>query len=308
MGVHVASDFVRLMDSRLKSVMEDRKKYNELKTMIPTFYKMETSDSAWEEYTSISGLPDIPRFNGRMTTLSVSQGFIYRIEPAEFGAKVVSQRKLIDDNKYPVLRNFGTQLVDSMYRTREKYGVKTFGNATSTAFDFMVSEEGVALVSTAHLTKVPNISTASGFSNSGTSAMSKTSVAATWILMRQFKADNGERFEGSDNFAIVCPINKGDHAREIVGTAKGLDTAEGNINPQYKRYQVIEYPLLDNYSTTSWYMVNLDLMKEDLIWLDRIKPETNSNIDFNTLVTEQSVYSRWGYGHRGWRWVYGHTV
>jgi hypothetical protein len=307
MGVPItSSQQVRLLQENLREVGE--KRYEGIKSMIPETFRVVDSDSAREEFYDVGSLPDIPEFNGKLSTLSVAAGFHKIIEPKEFGAKVNIERKLIDDKKYAVLDNFAGKLMDSAMRTREKAGVKLFSNSFSTAYDFMTkNEEGVALCSSSHTTK-SGASTANGFDNAGSSAINKVSIAATKILMKKFRDDQAERIQVSDNLGIVVPDELVDIANEVNSTPKSMDTAEGNINTQYNQYKIIPYSLLGDTSTTDWFMVDLDKQKESAIWLDRIKPEISSTVDFNTYLKEISVYMRHAYGYIDWRWVYGHNV
>ena len=300
-----SSQFVRLLDERLLEVAENQ--YNELPSMIPTLYRTINSDSAWEEFYSVGAVPDIPEFTGKLTSLGIAPGYHIKIEPKEHAAEIQSERKLIDDKKYAVLDGKVSGLITAAQRTREKYGARAFSRAFSTAFDFMTSEEGVSLCSSSHTTK-SGTSTSSGFDNSGTSAISKTSVAATRLLMRRFRNDISERISISNNLAIICPDNLADTAYEITNTPKSLDTAEGNVNPQYQRYKVIPYMLLDDTDTNDWFMVDLDAMKKSLIWIDRIKPEIKNTVDFATYILRIAVYFRCGYGFLDWRWIYGQNV
>jgi hypothetical protein len=300
-----SSQFVRLLDERLSSVAEGRLK--NLKSMIPTFFDVKSSDSAWEEFFSIGDVPDIPEMNGKKTRLSIAPGYHIKIEHKEYGAYLEFERKLLDDKRYSVLNSRATKLLESAYRVKEKQGVRLFGNSTSVAFDFQTHEENVALVSSSHTTK-SGTSTATGFDNSGTSAMTKTSVAATRILMNEFLSDISERIEMSDNLGIVCPYNLADTAEDIVGTPKGYETGNHTRNSEYGRYKVIPYQRLDDYDTDNWYMVDLDSMKENACWFDRIKPEIQTERDFLTEGLRTSVYCRFSYGHRDWRWIYGHVV
>ncbi len=300
-----SAQFVRLLDKRLRLVEEA--KYKSLPSMIPVLFDVLSSDSAFEEMFGVGSLPDIPLFTGKLTTLSIAPGFYNKVEHKEFAASVQADRKLIEDKKYAVLDNFAEKLMESAQRTREKYGVRPFAFAHSTAFDFQTSEEGVALCSSAHATKA-GVSTASGFSNAGSSAFSKTAVQATRILMRQFRNDIGERIEVGNNLALLVPDNLADEAAELVGTDKGMDSAEGNINVNYKRYKVIPYPRLDDYDSNNWFMIDLDRMKDDLKWFDRISPETKHTVDWDTYMLRYAVYFRCSYGHKDWRWLYGHSV
>lgn len=301
----VSSAFQRLLYDGLREVGE--RTLTETKSMIPMLYNMMTSKKAWEEFFEVGAVPDIPEFQGKLTTLSVHPGFYVKVEHKEFGAKLEFERKFLDDKRYGALGANATGLMESAMRVKEKYGVRPFGNAFSTAFDFMTHEENVALCSSSHTTK-SGTSTSSGFDNAGTTAISPTAVSATRILMKQFRNDISERIDISDDLALIVPDNLSDRADEIVGTKLGLDTTEGNMNPQYKRYTVIPYARLDDYDTNNWFMVDMKSMKRNLVWFDRIMPEINTNIDFNTFSTSVSVYFRCSYGWRDWRFIYGHAV
>lgn len=300
-----SGQFVRLLDKRLRLVEEQ--KWKNLPSMIPTLFNVMSSDSAWDEFYYIGDVPDIPKSVGKIPYLPVAPGFVFRIEPQEYMAGLQFERKLMDDKKYSVLEDGAGKLVFSAHRTREKLGVRAFAYAFSNAFDFEVSEEGLSLCNSAHLTK-SGASTATGFSNVGTTSLTKTGVQATRILMRQFRSDIGERIEISDNLALIVPDNLADYAYELVGTPKMMDTAEGNINVNYKRYEVIPYLRLDDYSSNVWFMVDKDAMKRDLLWINRIEPETKHIVDFETYVYKIALYFRCGYGFKDWRFIYGQNL
>lgn len=297
--------FVRLLKTNLKEVVE-----NDLAGLTDhgdKFYRKIDSDSAQEEFYNIGGLPDFEEFNGKLTYVGQAPGFYNKIEPKEFTLGTQTERKFIDDNKYGVLRNQGTALGRALVRTKAKYKARPFVNAFSSAYDFLQSEEGLSLCNSSHTTK-SGTSTASGFDNAGTSSMTKTTVAATWLAMRQFRDQDSERIEMDDSFALIVPDTLGDTAEEIVGTEKGLNTAEGTVNPQKGRYNVERYMRLDDYSTSNWYMVNWTLMKKYLIWINHTDADYNNTVDFDTFALKHSMYSRWGNGTLDWRFIYGHNA
>ena len=281
--------------------------FNDLPKQGKELYKVVDLNKAEYQTYGVSGLSDIPEFNGKLSYLGRAPGYWSKIEPKEFAAGVITERKFIDDNQWPVLRDNAGALVRSLGRTQEKYRARPFNYAFSTAFDFMQSEENLSLCNDSHLTK-SGTSTTNGFDNKGTSALSKTSVAATWLAMRQFRDSISERIEMSDNYGLIVPDTLGDSAEEIVGTVKEVDTANNNINPQYGRYKVFRYMRLDDFDTNNWFMVNWDLMKKYLIWVERISYENDTIIDFETKSVKHSIYSRWGNGWDNWRFVYGHQV
>lgn len=307
----VSEQFIRLLDDRLKEVARDT--FTELDEMIDRFYRVETSEHAWEEFYGVGSTPDIVPFDGKIQYLPVFPGYYTRIEPKEFAGGIQIERKLIDDDRYNVIQSRQAGLIDSYARVKEKYGAQGFGYAFSSAFTFMQSEEGVALCSSSHTTK-SGASTSSGFSNAGSTALSKTAIAATRIIMRQFRNDIGARITVNPTWLVV-PDTLYDTACECVGqTDSGarstLDPDSGNnkVNSQYGRWTVVSYPRLDDYDTNNWFMVDAVKMKEFLRWFDRIKPDIETDRDFDTKMIKQSIYGRYGYGWTDWRWVYGHNV
>lgn len=306
MGVPLdSSQFVRLFDKNLREVTEN--KYNALPSMIPEIYRMIKSDSPWEEFYNVGAVPDIPEFTGKLSALGISPGYHTKIEPKEYAGEIQLERKLLDDKKFGVFDDAATSLITSAQRTREKLGARTFSNAFSNAFDFATSEENLSPCNDSHTTK-SGTSTTTGFDNAGTSAASKTAVAATRLLMRRFRNDISERINIGDNLGIVCPDNLADIFEEINRTPKSLDMAEGNVNMQAGRYKIITYRLLDDTDTNNWWMVDLDAMKKDLVWIDRITPEVKRTSDFSTYILRIAVYFRCAYGFLDWRWIFGHSV
>jgi phage major head subunit gpT-like protein len=297
-----SSRFVRLFDKRLRKVGEDQ--FKEISPMIDSLYNRMPSDSAWEEFFEIGALGDIPEFNGKITSLSISPGYYNRIEPKEYAGQIEFERKLLEDKKFAVLDGRASQLASSAKRTMDKIAVRDFAYAFSASFDFLYSEEGKPLCSTTHLTKGGYTTTNGGFSNSGTSALSKTSVAATRLAMRRFRNDIGDRIQIEPDTLLV-PDNLYDTAMEIVGSEYDPLSANNTINMQYKRFKVVPYLRLDDYSTANWFMIDSSLMKLFHVWIERVAPQTNNTIDFDTFIWKYSVYFRIAYGFLNWRWIYG---
>ncbi len=300
----VSTQFVRLLDARLREVSE--RTFTEIPTQIPQLYRTLDSDSAWEEFYEIGSVPDIPEFTGQLQYLSIAPGYYTKIEHKEYAGGIQIERKLLDDKKYAVLDDRAAGLAESAARVREKFGVRPFAYAFSSSFDFMTSEENLSLCNTAHTTK-SGTSTTSGFSNSGTSALTATSVAATRLLMKKFRNDISERIVISPDTLIV-PDNLADKAAEIVGTPKGLYSAEGTVNVQQGRFKVIPYLRLDDYDTNNWFMTDMKLQKKFLVWIDRVRPDRNNTIDFETFLMKHSIYFRMSNGSLNWRFMYGHNV
>lgn len=300
-----SAEFRKLLTKGIRKVIED--KWKALPSKRDQLYNVMTSDKAVEQFYAIGSVPDIPVFTGLVNYLPIHPGYSTQIEPAEYAGGLMFERKLLDDLQYNVMTRRAEKLVTAAARTQEKVSVRPFAYAFSSAFDYMVSEEGVALCSNSHLTK-SGTSTANGFDNLGTSALSKTSVAATRIAMRQFRDDISERIDVGDDLCLVVPDSLEEAAYEIVKTPKGLDTEEGNVNFQYGKYEIITLPRLDDYDTKNWFMGWKSQMKQDLIWIDRVKPETKTTWDFDSYILKLALYMRFANGWIDWRWCFGNQV
>ena len=295
----------------LKEVSLDRMKYNERNSMIDKIYRTVPSSKAVEEFFSQSQVPDITEFTGRFSEVKVTPGYSTKIELAQFGAFLETQRTLMDDDQYSVftLSELEAGLMDSADRVREDKAVAPINNATSSAFDFISNqEEGVALASNSHTTKVVGVSTASGFDNLGTSALTKTSMAATKILIKKFKTPIGKKWSQSRRWGLLVPTSLEHKALEINNTPWGLDSGQRNENTHAGSLEIIVWDRMEDASTTNWAMVDLDLMKRNMVFLDRVKKETERERDFMTKAIRQSIYDRYALGHVDWRHIFFHST
>ena len=203
---------------------------------------------------------------------------------------------------------------DTAHTPKEKAAVKAFGYGFTTSWDFMTNEEGVSLFNPFHTTK-SGVSVASGFSNAGIAALNKTSLSATWILTQMFRDDIGELFE-ADFDTVLCPLALYDTALEVTGydprtgATSDMDPNSANhrINTNYKRFKVIPWKRLDLYSTKNWFLIDSKLAKKFLLFIDRVKPETATEVDFHTFAIMQSLRGRFGWGWQNWRFGFGQSV
>jgi len=310
----LSAEWVKLLNNDLKEVANDRQTFLDRMSMVDRIYRRVSSNRAWEEFFSVGQVPDVQAFTGRLAQLDMTPGYSTKIEPSQFGGFVESERTLIDDEQYGKLRDISAGLVDAAHRVREDKAVAVVNNATSSAFDFISNqEEGVALASNSHTTKKVGVSTAAGFDNLGTSALNPVSTAATRINMKNFRSPIGKKWMGSRRFALLVPTSQEFKAREIVGTEKGVSDASGfsaehRKNVQEGLYEVIVWERMEDSSTTSWAMVDLDMMKKCMIFIDRVNAETEREVDFMTKAVRQSVYDRYAFGFIDWRWIFYHSV
>ncbi len=303
--------FQLLVDNVVRKAHEDSEFIKELhqeESFRKSMYNISKTDRAFEEFYGVSGIGDIPRFNGTLEYLTPYPGYLQRIEPVEFAAGMAIERRFWNTNLSGTLKNYAQMLKVAAHRTKEKYACKGYAKLNSTAFDFMpLNEEGVAIASTTHTTKDTSVSTASGFSNLGTSAFDEDSVEATRLLMRGFRGLNGERLSVNPD-TLIIPDDLSRVANEINSTKTGLYGAEGTVNVQNNRWKIITWSMLGDYSTKNWMMADSRLIKKYAVWLTGVEDEPANIIDFETKVIKHSLYNVWGYGFQGWQFIYFHQV
>ena len=276
-----------------------------------TLYSKMGADSAYYEKYGVSGLPDIPRFDGVMRYIDVSPGYGVRIEPDEFAAGVELERKLWENNLYNVMKDWPREFAVASHRTKEKSAIKGYANLNSAAFDFMPwNEEGVPIASTAHTTKNDYVNTTAlgGYSNLGTSAFNPTSVEATRILMKGFRGLNGELLAVNPD-GLIGPTTLDKAFEEVTATPLGLYDATHTVNVQHNRkwdWKTSQY--FNDYSSKNWIMVDWGLLKKLAVWITRIEDEGGAKIDFETFRLKFSTYSYYGYGFLGWQAFYFQQV
>ncbi|MHC4708268.1 MAG: phage major capsid protein [Planctomycetota bacterium] len=275
-----SSQFVRLLDKRLREVAEG--KYNDIPSRINDFYKVMSSDSAWEEFYEVNSVPDIPEFVGKLTELGVTPGYHTKVAHKEYAAFVQTERKFIDDKKYSVLDNRAMSLMEAAARTREKQAVQPFTNSFSASHPFMTTEHGEALCANSHGNKSGASTTPTD--NLGTTALGKAALATARLAMKKFTNGIGEHIDVGDDLMVLVPIALRDTADEIVGTPKGLYTTEHTINVAAGRYEVMDWMRLDDSDTNDWWLIWKSQMKKDLLWLNRIMPETKMTVDWDTYM------------------------
>jgi len=304
-------NFARLLDRNLTKVLEDY--LSPTKLVAPQLFGTDKTTRLGEEYWEVGSVPDIPKFDGRLQYISVSPGYYTKIETQEFAAGIMIERRLIDTKQFRVMNNLQNGLARSLARVKEKKAANILNYAFSAAWEFMSNEEGVALCA-AHSTK-SGVPTTTGFTNYGTSALSKTSLAAARVAMMKFKDDIGEFFDVTPDTLIV-PVALYDTALEITGydprsgaeSEKDPTTNYNTINVLYKQFKVIPWIYLDTVSTTNWFLADSRYLKQFIIWLDRIKKEPNTITDFETFSIKHSLYSSFGCGWINWRGLYGSIV
>lgn len=307
MSVPVTSGaFGDLLDPRFQKIFNDR--YKQLPDMLSKFFSMPSATAAptKADYrtSSVGTLGDVPEFTGSVTYDDVSQGYDGVITPKEYATGFQIERKLFDDDLYNIMDSKPKNMATAYQRTRQKHGALLFNNAFSVDTTWNSFSENVALCSDSHTT-TSGASTASGFDNLVTSALSAVALAAARIQMVNFRGDRAERISVVPSM-LVIPPDLYQTAFEIVESSGQPDSANNNANVHKGRYDVVEWNYLTD--VNNWFLIDETTMKDAVLWIDRVAAEFAMVEDFDTLVGKWRLYARYGHGHNDWRWILGAQV
>ena len=300
---HISENFADLLDPRFEKIFFEQ--FDQEPTMLPTAYTMVGTNGRVDmRWSQVGTLPDWAQFSGTVGYQTSSQGFDTVATPLEFTSGIQVERKLFDDDQYSIMDQRPRSLATSAARTREKDGARLFNNAFSVDTLFYNNSEAVALCSDSHTTN-SGASTAVGFDNLGTAALTATAVAAARIQMRDFRDDQAEIININPT-EIWYPINLYEEAFEIINAAGKVDTDLNNPNVHRGAYTTFEWHFMSD--TNNWFMADGSMRKQSVFWTDRIAIEFAMAEDIDTLIAKWRGYMRYAPAQVDWRWVFGSQV
>ena len=285
----LAKDFRKIYMGNLKGI----------EVMVPDLFNVLSSDAAYEKTSAVGAVPDFTEFTGKIGEVSPTQGYDKSYTFTEYAAKIEIQRKLAADDQYRVMSRYPKELSTSASRSREKLGAAIF----DLAFTFAPSDgDGVALCSSAHPSNVAGVANQS---NTGTSALSATSVENTRIAMHNFRNDIGEKITVMMD-TLIIPRDLEQTGWEIINTKGKVDTANNNANFHQGKYKLVVWDMLTD--TNNWMATDYDMQKELLLWWNREPNQFFKDNDSSTMIAIYLGYYRVGTGWDDWRWAFGQLV
>lgn len=301
---HVSGSFGDLLDPRFQKIFFEQ--FNQLPDMLGELFTVIPHNGrdimTWSE---IGAFGDWPAFTGSVSYDSLTQGYDTTATYLEFASGFQVERKLYDDDQFNIMDRRPVALATAAQRTRQRHGARLLNNAFTVDTFFNVRSEGVALCSDAHTTNAPGVSTASGFDNAGTSALSATAVAAARIAMTGFRDDRGNFIQTAPD-ELWYPPNLYEVAEEISSSIGKLDTANNNKNVHQGRYTNKEWTYLTD--SNNWFLVDSTLRKQSVFWIDRVPVEFAFAEDLDTIIAKWRGYMRYANAFVEWRWIYGSNV
>lgn len=229
---------------------------------------------------------------------SAGERYVYNQEHTEIALGYAITRKAIDDNLYKTQfmpSNLG--LIESFQQTKEIYGANILNTATT--YNGAVGGDGKALVATDHPIDGSTIS------NYATVELNESTLLNAMIAVRtNFKDQAGLKVFARARKLIV-PTALEPVAIRLTKTELRPGTSDNDVNAIMmtsgglpESYMVSDFLT----SASAWFLLtNID----GLSYMERVKFESDMQVDFVTDNLLVKGYERYSFGYYNWRSIYG---
>jgi len=226
--------------------------------------------------------------------------FVYNQEHTEIALGYAITRKAIDDNLYKTQfapRNLG--LIASFQQTKEIYGANVLNTATT--YNASVGGDGVALCASNHPI---DGGTVSNLPATPVDLNESTLLNAMIAIRTNFKDQAGLKVFARGRKLIVPPQLE-PVAIRLTKTELRPGTADNDVNAiMMTAGGLPESYMVDDFLTSAraWFLLtNID----GLSYMERVKFETDMQVDFVTDNLLVKGYERYSFGYYNWRSIWG---
>lgn len=304
----IASAFPDLTELTAKFTDIFNEAYKDEGDRVPEYYSVSTNKAINSRYSSVSGMGQLTEFTGLVNFTDVSQGYDVTITPVQFARGFSVERLLADTDQHDIMSGKPKALGTAAARTRNVHAIRPFDNAFSVDAYFASHTEGVAMCSNSHTTTT-GASTATGYDNLVTAALSSVAVSSMRVQLLNFRDEQGERIGNLKPDTLLVPQqgNMEETAWEIVNSMGKVDEVTNNANFNKGRFTVKTDIYLGD--ANNFFLYDAAMMKQNgLKWQDAVKPEFAMVEDFDTLIAKWRCYGRWANHWLMWRWICGAQV
>jgi len=278
-------------------------KYEQIPSQYDKIFTKHESKMALERTAEMRflGLAQL-KTEGGQTAFDNNAGerYVYNQEHTEIALGYAITRKAIDDNLYKTQfapSNLG--LIESFQQTKEIYGANVLNTATT--YNANVGGDGVALISTSHPIDGGTVANRPALDVDLNEA---TLLNAMIAIRTNFKDQAGLKVFARGRRLVVPPALEPTAIR-LTKTELRPGTADNDVNAiMMTSGGLPEGYMVNDYLTspTAWFLLtNID----GLSYMERVKFETDMQVDFVTDNLLVKGYERYSFGYYNWRSIFG---
>jgi len=278
-------------------------KYEQIPSQYDKIFRKHDSKMAFERTAEMRylGLAQL-KSEGGQTAFDNSAGerYIYNQEHSEIGLGYAITRKAIDDNLYKTQfqpSNLG--LMESFHQTKEIYGASILN--TANVYNSAVGGDGVALCSTAHPIDGGTIAN----TPSTQVDLNEATLLNAMVAIRTNFRDQANLKIFARGRKLVVPPALEPVAIRLTKTELRPGTADNDVNAILTTAGGLPDGYMTNDFLTSAYAWFLLTNIDGLAYMERIKFDTDLQVDFVTDNLLVKGYERYSFGYYNWRAIYG---
>ena len=226
--------------------------------------------------------------------------FVYNQEHTEIGLGYAITRKAIDDNLYKSqFKPSNLGLMESFQQTKEIYGANVIN--TSTTYNASIGGDGKALIATDHPIDGGTVANRPATDLE----LNEASLLSGMISVRtNFKDQAGLKVFARARKLLVPPQLE-PVAIRLTKTELRPGTSDNDVNAIISTSGGLPEGYMTNdylTSATAWFLLtNID----GLSYMERVKFETDMQVDFVTDNLLVKGYERYSFGYYNWRSIWG---
>ena len=278
-------------------------KYEQIPAQYDKIFTKNTSKLALERTAEMRflGLAQL-KSEGGQTSFDNGSGerYVYNQEHNELGLGYAITRKAIDDNLYKTRfhpSNLG--LIESFHQTKEIYGANILNTAST--YNAAVGGDGVSLINTAHPI---DGSTLANRPTTDVGLNEATLLNGLISIRTNFRDQAGLKIFARGRKLNVPPQLE-PIAIRLTKTELRPGTADNDVNAIHSTAGGLPEGYMVNDFLTSPYAWFLLTNIPGLHYMERIKFETDMQVDFVTDNLLVKGYERYSFGYSNWRSIWG---
>lgn len=312
-STHQENDFGLLLEPKLRKVFYDT--YKEVPEQFSKIYNVKTSKKAKETDYGVGAFRPWTQFGNKMSTVGDStlmpQVKYQKIHPGlertyvheEFASGFMVERKFVDDEMYDVIEKLPKDLARAGRYKVELDAVTPFNEALKATPTANIYDSQPLFSHTHPLVETKNADgsniTVKG-DNLIDGTLSADTLKAALLLGRKQVDEAGKLIVMSFDTLVVPPALEW-LAMELTKTTGKPGTELNDINVLKGSLNIIVWDFLTK--EDACFIMDSKNHQANFFW--RVKPDFQSEKDFDSLVKKYNGYMRYSYGFSDWRGFIG---
>lgn len=302
-------DLAKGVDARFLEVFDENE--SAYISRLKSIFKVKSSDKAREQTKLKAGLGLLQKKTEGDVVPRTNQQFAYQTEfiPDTYAKGVTVTMEELQDRDWTDKLDEFKDLTLSSRLSEEKAMAQVLNGAFATTvavngFDISFLNDAVPMCSTVH-PRYDGGSSQSNASSTGITLDDDNLETARLAVINQL-TDDGTPVSIMDRFMLVVPPALEKTAQQITGSELVIDTANNNVNIYKGKIDVMSVNWLGaahGGSDLAWFLIVPGQSK--LMFIDRLSPTFDMNVDGNTKDRSYDVLARWSVGYSDWRYTWG---